>query len=128
MFFRVSTDHNSEFTRLNMPAFFLGIHCQIAFGEVESDLFCLIFINMHSLETFQEFGGRRDRGHIVADIELDDLVAITSADVFDGAGDFTEGVGHRSSRPAVHVIDSVECIAFPTDLRRECIYGRQDSG
>ncbi len=38
-----------------MPAFLLGIHRKIAFGKIKCHLFCFSFINMDTLEAFQQF-------------------------------------------------------------------------
>ena len=70
-----------------MPSVWGRIHCQVALGEIECHLTDLTFINMDTLEAFQQFGDRSDRGHLVADVELYDLIAITRTNVFEGACD-----------------------------------------
>ena len=81
-FLRTPAYHQRELPFLKMPTFLDRIHRQITLGKVERHLFGFTYINMHALEAFQKLRGRRNSCHFVADIELDDFVAITRANVF----------------------------------------------
>lgn len=70
-----------------MPSVLDVIHGEVAAREEEGHLLAFTFINMDASEAFQQFGCRCYGCHLIADVELNDFVAVTGASVFDGAGD-----------------------------------------